>query len=318
MHKDTTMNKHPLIRFLSPEKAAAAFPAFLLAALFFAAMPLPADTAEGPPEGVLWTQTALSAEIALDRWDSGGRLANGNIQFVALGFGLEYGVLPWASLSAQWQPGVLLTSYTSSGPAGNASDFQFGLRLGLLGERAFIKLDFLRLALIAGVKSPLPSGEDAVWEPDLHLWGVKLGASLDYIPVDWFQLNCSGTVFLNPEQASNNAAFSRQTVNHPMDMTFELEPRFGLLSPNGVIFSLPIVYEFSPESEIRGNALGDERHFLHLGLGYTIAIRDTTLPFEVNTRLFVPLAGTNQLRLQRVEISGKIAIPIVKTGQVAQ
>ncbi|MDR1240102.1 MAG: hypothetical protein LBK27_08300, partial [Treponema sp.] len=65
-------------------------------------------------------------------------------------------------------------------------------------------------------------------------------------------------------------------------------------------------------STIREQAAGDGRHFLYLGLGYTIAVRDVSLPFEVRTRFLAPVFGTNQHLFQRVEISGKVEIPVAK------
>ncbi|MDR2158520.1 MAG: hypothetical protein LBP23_00460, partial [Treponema sp.] len=86
----------------------------LLAALLLAAAPLFADTAEGPPEGALWTHLGIPLVFTPDR--------EGVLHDAALSLGAEYGVLPWASLSAHWRPGAVLWADASEGPPGRVSD----------------------------------------------------------------------------------------------------------------------------------------------------------------------------------------------------
>ena len=104
--------------------------AVLLAALLPA--PLQADTAAGPGDGVLRTSAALSAASALDAWNDGA--AAENFQSLAAGFSAEYGVLPWASLAASWNPGALISAYSfTGGSEGVLSDLRFSIRFALLG-----------------------------------------------------------------------------------------------------------------------------------------------------------------------------------------
>jgi hypothetical protein len=288
--------------------------------LLFTTALLSAETAEGPEEGVLWTRLDIAAATGHDGWDAEGESFpedTFSLNYLALGANLEYGVTPWASLYARWQPGYLYSVVIGEGDAGRMGDIQVGLRVGLLGERGLIKLGFLRLALLAGVKFPLPSGDDTVWEPDQRLWGADFGLSFDYIPCSWFQVNLSGDVLLNPEQISDNPAFNRQGVNHFMDTTFSVEPRFNILNPNGLMFGLPVVYEYSPESKHEGEGMGDERRFLWAGCSYTLLMRTISWPFEVSVQYLVPIDGMNQIKLQRLTLSGKVAIPIVKMARNA-
>jgi hypothetical protein len=285
-------------------------PAYLILVAVLAlggAAPGAADTAGGPPEGLLRIYAAFSGASALDAWNDA---APDNYQFLGFGFSAEYGVLPWASLAVQWQPGVLLSAYSFRGPSGSLSDIRGFFRFGLLGEQALIKQDGLRLALLAGAAVPLPSLPDTGWEPGIRLWGALAGFSFDYLPLPLFQVNLSTTACYYPKQISGNPAFSRQSVDHPLDLRIELEPRFNFLLPRGIVLTLPAVYEFSPRSHVRGQALEDERHGLSLGLGYTIAIQDVSLPFEVGMKFLAPLYGVSGSRVQRIELTGKIDIPV--------
>jgi hypothetical protein len=279
--------------------------AALLAVLTLAAAHARADTAEGPPEGTLWTHPGFSAAF-LPENDAGV------FHYLGLGLGAEYGVLPWASFAFNWRPGVLLWADTSEGPVGRVSDIAFRIRTGILGERALIKHPFFRLAFLAGINSPLPSGRDTLWEPGSRLWGALLGASFDYIPLPLFQVNFSASAALNPEQITANPAFARQFVSHPLDLRFELEPRFTYPVPNGVTVTLPLRYEMSAESKVRGVPLGDEGHVLSLGLGCAALIRKVPLPFEAGVKFLTPLYRVHRPNLMHLELYGKIEIPIVR------
>jgi hypothetical protein len=291
-------------------------PVFFAAVLLLAAPAAGADTAERPSEGALWTGAGLSAAAGQSGWG-----VSGPLQHIGLGFELEYGLIPWASVQAQWRPAVLLSGYSRSGSTGHLGDVQIGARFGILGEKdSLISLGFLRLTFAAGLKAPLPPGTGTAWEPDTHLWGAKVGLSCDYLAAPWFHLNLGAAALLSPEQASQNPNFTPRlrSVEHPLDLSIELEPRFRVLNPSGVIFSLPLVYEYSAETRIRETALGDGRHFLSLGIGYTMVIRNAALPFEVGMRCFMPLYGVNQIRLQRMEFTGKIEIPLFGAGKEAE
>ncbi|MDR2159221.1 MAG: hypothetical protein LBP23_04030 [Treponema sp.] len=280
-------------------------PAAVLAVLLLAAAPLHPDTAEGPPEGALWVHAGISFVFTPDR--------EGVLHDAALSLGAEYGVLPWASFSAHWRPGIILWADNSGGPAGRVSDIAFSIRTGLLGEGALITHSFLRLALLAGVNTPLPSGRDTVREPGPRLWGALLGVSFDYIPLSLFQVNFSAAAALNPEQASTNPAFRRGFVRHPLDLRLELEPRFAYPVPNGVIVTLPLRYEMSVESKVRGVSLGDEGHVLSLGLGCAALIRSVPLPFEAGVKFLAPLYRANRPDLiMHLELYGKIELPVKK------
>jgi hypothetical protein len=282
----------------------------LVCLLLFAVSPLAAETAEGPAQGTLWARLNVSALTGHGGWDAAGERIDGEVlNYLAFGADLEYGVTPWVSLFGRWEPGYLHSAVAGAGEAGTMGDLRFGLRLGVAGERALIKTGFLRVAVLAGVKMPLPSGEDTAWEPGTRLWGAGFGLSVDYIPLPWLQVNLSGDVLVNPEQISDNPAYGRRGVDHALDMVFSLEPRLSILNPDGVILGLPVVYEYSPESERAGVGLGDERRLLSAGCSYTLAARSAAWPFEVTVKYLAPIDGMNRIREQRLSLSGKVEIP---------
>jgi hypothetical protein len=275
---------------------------------------------------MLWARLDIAAAAGQDGWDAAGErrpegsltegsLPEGALNYLALGADLEYGVTPWVSLYARWQPGYFYSVVSGAGEAGRMGDLRFGFRLGLLGERGLIRIGFLRLALLAGVKVPLPSGDGSAWEPDTHLWGGGFGLSCDYIPYPWFRVSFSGDLLLNPEQFSDTPAFGRRGVNHVLDTAFVLEPRFTLLNPDGMMFGLPAVYEYSPESESSGQGLGDERHALWAGFSYTLVMRSIPRPFEVTVSYLIPVYGRNQAKIQRLTLSGRVGIPLLKNRE---
>jgi hypothetical protein len=95
-------------------------------------------------------------------------------------------------------------------------------------------------------------------------------------------------------------------------MVFSVEPRLSILKPDGVILGLPVEYEYPPESEVAGVRLGDERRLLSAGCSYTLAARSTAWPFEVTVRYQVPMDGKNRIREQRLSLSGKVEIPLIR------
>jgi hypothetical protein len=279
---------------------------FILAAALIPAAPLRADTAGGPPEGVLRTAASFSAASALDSWNDA---APDNYQFLGFGFSAEYGVLPWASLAVHWLPGALVSAYSfRGGSEGSFSDLRFSARFSLVNAQ------LIRLDLSTGLSAPVPSEAGTAWEPGLRLWGASAGFSLDFLPLPFFQLNLAAAATYYPVQATDNPAFSRLAASHPLDFRAELEPRFNFLFPRGVVVTLPAVYEFSPRSSVRGRPLDDERHGLSLGLGGAMAVRDAPLPFEVGMKFLLPLYGLSGPRVHRAEFTARMDIPLKRPG----
>jgi hypothetical protein len=257
----------------------------------------------------------MAAGSGWEGWGGDGQaVSGGGLQYTALGFGLEYGVIPWASLFARWQPGLILSgSLAGPGSLGPFADLLLGARLSLLGDNALLRFRPLRLSLSLQVKAPLPAGESSAAEPDTHLWGAGAALSLDYIPLPWFQVNGTFGFLYNPRQPSNNPRFLRQTADHPFDLSGELEPRFTRhTSGGGFSFILPLAYSESPESSVPGFSLNDRRRLLSLGAGYIMAVRKAPWPFELRCRLLFPLYGVNESRIVTLSLSCRVDIPVVK------
>jgi hypothetical protein len=305
---------------ITKTKPLIAAPLLSAALLLFASAPrATAESAGLPPEGVLRSSVSLSAAAALSGWDADGSFdSSRGLQYGAVGFGAEYGVTNWSSLGFNWQPGVLLSGLTGNGGVlGTLSDFSLGSRIGITGPGGLIPLSFLHTSLILGVHAPLPSTEDSVAEPDTHLWGMEGGLAADYIPVPWFLLNFSGIGRYSPRQASDNPAFLRRAVYHPLDTRFELEFQFRRLNPDGVILHIPVAYGYSMESARvlegdQGDGLNDQRQYLSVGMGYTMAVRSAPWPFELRFQFTTPVYGVNQSQTSEILLIGRVDIPINK------
>lgn len=166
-----------------------------------------ADSAELLPAGVFRFRIAPIFNFANGAFDEDGTYrkygeGEGSSKAYATGLALEYGVLNWLSLAAQWTPGWVAWSDVdqdlgtgSTVNANGVSDLFAGVALQIVGENAPVKSEYFRFTLAPGAKIPLP-GADALdqyekWKkgeavtaanPDKHALGVGGRAYLDYIP----------------------------------------------------------------------------------------------------------------------------------------
>jgi len=150
--------------------------------------PLLADDAKVLPQGVFRLSTAPVYSFASEGFEDDFRFADSaksidDIQVLSLGLALEYGVNDWITAAAQWTPGFTLWSdvdatgrKTANAPTGQAGtvadgditvgrwfDVFIGAKFQLLGPNAPVPVDNARLAIAAGVKTPLPSSD---WEDE--------------------------------------------------------------------------------------------------------------------------------------------------------
>jgi hypothetical protein len=149
---------------------------FTIAALFCAGAAL-ADTAQTMPKGtgrvyvaptfffVPGTYDGLGSYNAYE--DGKGRVTGGN-----LGFAVEYGILDWCTIAFRWAPGWnfastvdLDNSVTASGitytdrneyNVNGVADIDLGVRFLIVGEKAPVKSEIIRVSFAPGVKIPLP------------------------------------------------------------------------------------------------------------------------------------------------------------------
>jgi hypothetical protein len=117
------------------------------------------------------------------------------------GLSLEYGILDWLSLAAQWTPGWVAWSDVdaglgdSSANANGVSDLFAGVAVQIVGQTAPVKTELFRATIAPGVIIPFP-GPDAVTQmeniakgdavtaanPGNHVFGLGARAYFDYIP----------------------------------------------------------------------------------------------------------------------------------------
>lgn len=118
------------------------------------------------------------------------------------GFALEYGILDWLSLAAQWTPGWVAWSSADVNVgkdiavnANGVSDLFTGLAAQIVGQKAPVKSGIFRVTVAPGLKAPFPGldalDEYAKWKkgesitaanPDKHTLGVGGRVYFDYIP----------------------------------------------------------------------------------------------------------------------------------------
>jgi hypothetical protein len=166
-----------------------------------------ADSAELLPAGVFRFRIAPIFNFANGAFDKDGAYheygeGGGASKAYATGFALEYGVLDWLSLAAQWTPGWVAWSDVdqdlgsdSTVNANGVSDLFAGVAVQIVGQTAPVKTELFRFTLAPGVKIPFP-GADALdqyekWKkgeavtaanPDKHSLGIGGRAYFDYIP----------------------------------------------------------------------------------------------------------------------------------------
>jgi hypothetical protein len=281
--------------------------ALFITGIFFAA----AEESGTPPEGTLRVLLGTAYGHGGHSWDSplpGLR----DLRYFGLGPGLEYGVTHWASVFVEWAPGVFPWGETADGKTGLFADPLLGLKLRIIGEQAPVAAEKSALSVALALKASLPSGPAAVREIDSHLWGLGLRLYYDYRFHPNFLLNVYAQLVYSPEQKSNNPAFDRQMVNHPLDAAFELEPRFRFPLSAGAVLggSLPLIFEFSPESQIYGTGLNDLRWYFTIGPAFTAAFPALKFPFEITVQYRPPIIGLNRSALHEVRLSGKVNFPL--------
>ncbi|MDR2052613.1 MAG: hypothetical protein LBP80_04285 [Treponema sp.] len=178
-----------------------------LVLLMTGAAALFADSADLLPAGVFRFRVIPLFNFANGSFDDDGayheyKEGEGASKMYATGLSLEYGILNWLSLAAQWTPGWVAWSDVdmnlgndSTVNANGVSDLFAGVAVQIVGQQAPVKNELFRFTLAPGAKIPFP-GADALdeyekWKkgeavtaanPDKHAFGVGGRAYLDFIP----------------------------------------------------------------------------------------------------------------------------------------
>jgi hypothetical protein len=234
----------------------------------------------------------------------------GGVMFYNMGLALEYGVSDWLSTFVDWIPGAGV--WTGDGEAGASGDILLGSKGQIIGPAAPIVREDMRLSAALAVKAPFPGGKGTAWELDNHLWVLGTQISYDYIFSSFFFLNGYVDVFYYPEQRLDNPNYGSGKVFHPLDMTFEIEPRFHIALPRGIILKtgLPLTYRVSPETQLDGRKLGNDKHRFSIGPNFSALFSGLFVPLEFGLCCDISLAGRNDTALNLFAFLVKIFPPL--------
>ena len=319
-------------------------------------LPVFADDALVLPEGVLRITIAPSYSFGDKVWDSSGDsqdiatpsgAKSDGIKFLNLAMAFEYGVNDWITGAFQWTPGINLysdlgfdkqaTPYPGvyrrwdNAEMGRFFDLFFGAKVQVIGKKAPVQRDDMRLSFAAGVKVPIPGGSYSdvtskittndsfvLSEPDRHLWGLGLRAYYDYLFTESFFVNLYSEFIYYPEQKLKdgvNFGVDDKKIAFGYDLKFEVEPTYTMPIGNGVNLklSLPFTYAMTPDAEVDGSKYISSTTTKYAPASYMLSTSPTVgcfftktfMPFELLLKYKVPLVGENQKIIQNVALIGK-------------
>jgi hypothetical protein len=178
------------------------------------AIPAFADDALVLPKGIIRTTVVPSFGYTVPQsyhGEGGYNTLENDLRAINLGLAVEYGVIDWVNLAVQWAPGVNVLSQVGRGSktVDQWRDIFIGAKAQIIGPRAPVANDRIRLAAATGVKVPLspidwyaqydefdlatqsPTVEDdaAVIHTDRHTTGFGARGYFDYIFSEMFFVN---------------------------------------------------------------------------------------------------------------------------------
>ena len=251
---------------------------------------------------------APSFGLQIQEWEG---MEVGKVMNVSLGLGVEYGINNWFSVQALWFPGVNAWSDYDNGDYGFFSDGFIGFKAAIMGNQGFISHDMHRVAVGAGLKTPLPSRTDSAREGDKHLWGSAFQAYYDIMIVPLFYLNFFTEFVVYPDQRLKGPNYTTRSVKHPLDITFEIDSRFKYeILGKGVTlhWGIPLTLFVSPWIN-RNDANAEETQLSFTpGVFFTASFTDYKVPFDISVRYTAPVVGLAIEPIHRVSLLGRIYI----------
>jgi len=236
--------------------------------------------------------------------------------FPNFGLGLEYGVSDWFNIQALWMPGVNLGMTKGYGVM---HDVFAGAKAAILGKDALFgnSLKMLLSAAI-GVNIPLtsiftPKGANDP-ETDTLLWGSVMRVYYDMMFASWFTLNTYAEAVYYPPQISANPVYGGGMIEHPLDFSVEVEPRFKKTLKNANVFKagIPIRVFYSPSVNMANNATDKPQYSLtagaYVGIVSTLALRYMFREVEIDLHYDAAIVGENVDPLHRVGVIVKFLI----------
>jgi hypothetical protein len=228
--------------------------------------------------------------------------------FPNFGLGLEYGVSDWLNIQVLWLPGVNLGMTKGYGVMHDAFA---GAKAAIMGKDALFgnSLDMILSAAI-GINIPLtsmvkPEGNKGD-ETDTLLWGSVLRVYYDVMFAYWFTLNTYAEAVYYPNQISANSVYGKGMIEHPLDFSLEVEPRFKYEMKNLNVFKagIPIRAFFSPAINMANNKTDAVQYSLtagaYIGMASTRNLKPPFREWEIDLRYDAAVVGLNVDPIHRV------------------
>jgi hypothetical protein len=311
--------------------------AFFSLCLIALVLPLFADDALVMPAKVIRTYIVGAYADITKQYDSDGKsqdLSN-DVTAINLGGAVEYGVNDWITGAVQWAPGYFVYSKISGddkATLADAADLFVGAKLQIIGPKAPVQNESIRLAFAPGVKIPLSSpdwakqaqnygsGDTYLGMPaDRHTLGIGGRAYFDYVLNDKVFLNLYSQFIFYPTAVKAvdasladyiTVGMTRLATSDPSydpslkygyDLTLEFEPHFNTMISDGLQFEsgLPITLTMSPARSASNDTYDvysseEASNLLTVGPNVSLFFQKTFLPLELKLGYSLPLMGKNE------------------------
>ncbi|WP_020611967.1 hypothetical protein [Sediminispirochaeta bajacaliforniensis] len=292
---------------------------------------LMADDAKVLPKGVLRTYLIPAYSFGDQKFDGDGDKVDGaEMKLFNLSLAAEYGLNDFVTVALQWAPGYNLYGTTDAfddspyvtGDASVTGPFELfaGTKVQVIGPKAPVLSEKVRLAVAAGLIIPMAFGYDAEDEvtnassgKDFQIlasennFGLGTRFYADYILTKEFYVNFYNEFkyYFSPVDSDKSLQATMagvDEVDYGYNLIFELEPHFDKPIADGLIFeaSLPVTYEMAPETEYDGVGQDDASKSLTLTPGVGLFVTKSLIPVELSLDYELPLWGENSLALQSV------------------
>jgi hypothetical protein len=256
------------------------------------ALPIFADDALVMPSHVIRTYLVGVYANIPKAYDNDGKKQSLDNKITAfnLGGAVEYGVNDWVTAAVQWVPGYNVYSKIEDidkATLADAADLFVGVKLQIVGPKAPVQNESVRLAFAPGIKIPLSKpdyekefenyykfahGVDGdnflASAADKHVFGVGGRGYFDYVINEMFFLNLYSQAIFYPGSVKiadtsvsgygNVAGYQSVDPNYDpslkygYDFTLEFEPHFNKMLNDSIEFEagLPFTYTASPAASV--------------------------------------------------------------------
>jgi hypothetical protein len=310
-----------------------------------------ADDALVLPKGVLRTYLTGAYAFASNEWDDSGEKVElslsgfDSMRAVNLGGAVEFGVIDWISAAVQWAPGWNVWSATENGTppydklqVNGPYNVFTGAKIQIIGPKAPVANEKIRLAAAAGVKIPVKAPDAEYWADqfaaglggggtdwlssynDKPFWGLGARGYFDYVLNEMFYFNLYSEFIYFLGTAKRDtlsvedwyAVFlgaPNSDVSVGYDLTLEAEPHFEMTFGNGMILGagLPVTFSMSPELKFDDVAQADTNFYLlSVSPNLSLFLTKFVIPMEIKMGYTLPLVGKNAKATNMLVIQLKV------------